>query len=294
MRHPDRGIDHLVLCVRDLEAARRRYRALGFTTTPIASHPWGTANSLVQLQGNFLELLAVAEPEKIAPHGERSFSFGAYNRDFLAAREGLSMLVFQSRDARADQQEFADKGLSDFAPFDFSRRARLPDGSEATVAFSLAFVARPELPEAVFFTCRQHAPEYFWKPEFQSHPNGARLVSEVIMTAPDPTSLHTLFAGLQGPDAVTEGPDGLEVATALGLVSVLTPQAFAARFPGCETAAGPETPRFAGFRIEVGDLKSAAALWRDAGLVPRTGRDGCYLAPEEAFGVTIEFAESPA
>lgn len=34
-----RGIDHLVLCVRDLEAARRRYADLGFTTTPPARHP---------------------------------------------------------------------------------------------------------------------------------------------------------------------------------------------------------------------------------------------------------------
>ena len=50
----NRAIDHLVLCVRDLEAARAIYRRLGFTLTPPARHPWGTGNSLVQLQGNFL------------------------------------------------------------------------------------------------------------------------------------------------------------------------------------------------------------------------------------------------
>ena len=32
-----RGIDHLALCVRDLEAAAARYSAFGFTTTPRAT-----------------------------------------------------------------------------------------------------------------------------------------------------------------------------------------------------------------------------------------------------------------
>jgi hypothetical protein len=64
-----RGIDHLVLCVRSLEAAHETYTRLGFTLTPPAQHPWGTANRLVQLQGNFLELLAIADPKKI-PSGK--------------------------------------------------------------------------------------------------------------------------------------------------------------------------------------------------------------------------------
>ena len=50
-----RGIDHLVLAVRDLEKARTFYQRLGFTLTPRAQHPWGTANHLAQLNGCFLE-----------------------------------------------------------------------------------------------------------------------------------------------------------------------------------------------------------------------------------------------
>ena len=57
--HPRRGIDHVVLCVRDLEAARAAFQHLGFTLTPHAVHPFGTGNSLVQLQGCFIELLTV-------------------------------------------------------------------------------------------------------------------------------------------------------------------------------------------------------------------------------------------
>src|SRR5256885_7300767 len=130
---PNRGIDHLVLCTRNLEGARRTYTRLGFTVTPHAVHPWGTGNSLVQLQGNFLELLGVDDPAKIAPAKAGEFSFGAYNDQFLKTREGFSMLVFASDDARRDRDEFGRVGLTTYAPFDFARAAKLPDGKEATV-----------------------------------------------------------------------------------------------------------------------------------------------------------------
>ena len=51
---PVRDIDHVVVMTRDLESARAGWEQLGFTTTPRAVHPFGTANSLIQLQGNFI------------------------------------------------------------------------------------------------------------------------------------------------------------------------------------------------------------------------------------------------
>ena len=66
-----RGIDHLVLCVNDLELCAAFYRQLGFTTTPRARHPWGTDNCLIQLAGSFIELLAVSRPSLIYEAGRR-------------------------------------------------------------------------------------------------------------------------------------------------------------------------------------------------------------------------------
>ena len=90
------GIDHLVLCVHDLETARSRYARFGFTLTPPARHPFGTGNSLVQLQESFLELLAVVAADRVPPMLPGRFSFAAFNRDFLEEGEGCSMLVFAS------------------------------------------------------------------------------------------------------------------------------------------------------------------------------------------------------
>ena len=79
------GLDHIVHAVRDLDAAGEFYSSAGFTVGGRNRHPWGTHNRIVQLKNCYIELLEVAEPEEIPPHGERSFSFGAFNRDFLRA-----------------------------------------------------------------------------------------------------------------------------------------------------------------------------------------------------------------
>jgi hypothetical protein len=287
----ERPIDHLVLCVRDLEAARRVYERLGFTLTPKAVHPFGTANTLVQLHGSFLELLAVVDRSLIKPGGEGEFAFAAFNERFLDAREGMSMLVFASDDARRDQREFATSGLRTYAPFDFSRQTTLPDHSTATVGFSLAFVTEARMPDAAFFVCQQHAPHYFWKPEYQRHRNGAIAVEEVVMVAPEPAAFAAFFAKLQPAGAIERRGTGIVVATSRGRITLLDPAAFAARFP--EGGKPPvETPHFAACRLSVDDLAATEALLRANGLAVHRHGPSIQLGPAETFGVILEFVDS--
>ncbi len=256
-----RRIDHLVLATRDLAGLAAAYARLGFTLTPRAAHPWGTGNHLVQLQGNFLELLGIDEPAKIPPHAPRQFSFGAHNRDFLARREGFSMLVFASSDAEADRRDFAARSLGDFDRFDFSRDATLPDGGTARVGFSLAFAAQPDWPEAAFFTCQQHAPQHFWKAEYQAHANTALRVTEVVMAAPEPAAIADRLARLtrawQVPVAGGVRFTDLEEKN---LLTVLSPKAVAARWPAAALSGAGlsgDSPQFIGYRIAVADLDAA-------------------------------------
>ena len=286
----NRGIDHLVLCVNALEEARGRYHALGFATTPPAIHPFGTTNSLVQLQGNFLELIGVVDPAKIAPPEADQFGFGDYIRGFLDRREGMSMLVFESQDAVADQAEFAAKGVDTYAPLHFQRQAKLPDGSSVTVAFSLAFATAPELPEAVFFTCQQHAPEHFWKPEYQNHPNGAQMVAEVVMVAPSPGDLAGFLGQLQTPDAVRMDGDALCVTTARGRLTVLTPDDFAGRFGA--SPPGSASPHFAAYRIVVDNLDRTKTVLAGNEMACRAMGDCIIIDAESALGVVIAFTEN--
>ncbi len=287
-----RPLDHLVLCVRDLDAARRTYERLGFTLTPKAVHPFGTANSLVQFNGNFLELLTVIDRRLIKPVAPGEFAFAAFNDRFLADREGMSMLVFASDDARRDQRDFAANGLDTYAPFDFSRSARLPDGSDAAVAFSLAFVTEKRMPDAAFFVCQQHAPQHFWKAEYQNHRNGALAVDEVVMLAAEPHMFAEFFARLQPGHTVERLGRGLVAATARGRVTVLDPTGFGARFPDARRPT-PATPHFVACRLRVADLAATEAVLRAGGLPVRRTGTTIQFGPAENFGFIVEFAEAP-
>ena len=125
-----KGINHLVLAGRDLEAMRSHYAGLGFTVTPRGQHPFGTGNSLIQLHGSYLELLAVTAPQDVPEHRAGHFSFAAFNRDYLARHQGFSMLVLDTADARADIKAWRAAGLHTYEPFDFSRMAKMPDGGD--------------------------------------------------------------------------------------------------------------------------------------------------------------------
>ncbi|GAB5467259.1 MAG: hypothetical protein Kilf2KO_02890 [Rhodospirillales bacterium] len=211
MDRPTRGIDHIVIAVKDLEEAGARYERLGFTLTPPAQHPWGTANRLALFTGRcFLELLAVDRPEVLARHSEalapRSFDFGRFNQNFLKQGQGASMLVLTGNDSRADAAAYAN--LGGHPPFDFERQATLPDGSSARVAFSLAFASDPGLPDCGFFTCHNQEPKTFWKPQFQVHPNGAQTIAALVMAAPDPAA-HSAFLSTFTGSPAEAAPGGL-------------------------------------------------------------------------------------
>ncbi len=214
-----RPIDHLVLAVPNLDEAVDHYTRLGFTPTPRARHDdhMGTSNHLLQFHHrNFIELLQVDRPETLDEHALDAepprFSFGAHNRAYVKKRRsGVSMIVFATDDARADIEAFRDRGLQTYAPFDFERQAKKPDGTEVTVAFSLGFVTDAAMGDTAFFVCQQRAPQHFWKPAYQEHANGALGIATVYMAADDPGA-HGAFLGNLFDGEVTSVEAGISIA----------------------------------------------------------------------------------
>lgn len=281
-----RGVDHLVLCTRDLNRAAETYARIGLTTTPLAHHPFGTGNMLVQLQGCFLEVLGVTRPELIPADTAGAFNFGGFNRDFLAARDGMSMLVLDSTDEVADRADFSAKGLKTYAPFSFQRQAKLPDGTEATVGFSLTFTGDPVLPAMGFFTCKQWRPDLFWKPDYQRHPIAATSIAEVLIVAPEPAPAAAFLAKFADAGLPAAIAGGHTVATARGALTVLTPVEFAERFPGAGLDADPSKPYFAGFILDA-DTAAARARWSAEGLTVRGSVEAPWLGADTGLGYVI-------
>src|SRR5262245_58497785 len=251
-----RAIDHVVLAVSELARTVAIYEALGFTLTPRAAHEdrMGTANRLAQFsERNFIELLEVDRPEKLARHEFTAeppfFSFGDHNRRAVARRDGLSMLVFASDDARADITRFKAAGVPTFQPYDFERLGRLPDGTEVTLAFSLGFVQSPEMPEVAFFVCENRAPNAFWKPEYQSHANGATGIAAVYLASPAPERDAAFVGKMFGGDVGALPGGGSRVACGPDQeLRILTPDDVSRRDPSL-VGLDERAPRLVGIAL---------------------------------------------
>ncbi len=289
---PPPGIDHIVLCVRDLEAAREHFGAMGFTLTPPATHPFGTRNSLAQMGSSFIELLAVTDPARIPPHADDRFSFAAHNADFLSRQEGMSMLVISSEDARADEARWRKAGLKTFEPVYFERAATLPDGSEAKVAFTIAFVINEKMPDAIFFCCQQHAPEAFWMPEYQRHDNGALDFSGITLAAEAPASHAAFFQQLFGAGCVRSDGDRLEILSALGKIEVITPAVAFARFAESAADDFDRNTRFVSAAVRVANLGAAQACLERGGVEWRRAKNRIIIPRVAGHGLEVELAES--
>jgi hypothetical protein len=278
-----KAINHLVLAGHDLDAMRAHYAALGFTVTPRGQHPFGTGNSVIALRGSFLELLAVTMPQDVPEHRPTHFSFAAFNRDYLIRHDGFSMLVLDSADARADVAAWRAAGLQTYAPFDFSRPAKLPDGQEITLGFSLAFVSHLAAPWLGLFACQANRPDYFEQPRYLQHANGATGLQDVWIVGETAPELAAFFATVTGAKTVADN-SGATLQTPTGTIVLARAAAFENAF-GVMAPHPDDGPHLAGFTIACQTVGKLADL-------PRIGKR-YVLAPEKNFGTAIGFVETP-
>ncbi len=287
-----RGIDHLVVAVDDLPAARDRFSSFGFRTTPLGKQPWGTANHLVQFPRNFIELVGVVDPGALVPMSDAHFSFSAHNDRFLRRREGMSMLVLSTDDARADAAEWRQRGLHVYEPVHWSRKATLPDGDEITVAFTLAFVTNPSMPEIAFFACQQHNPEAFWRPEYQAHENGATGISGVTLVDARPAEHAAFFSLLVSGASIEEESDALSIRTDHGVIDVQTPQRFAAHYPSARLRDDTQGAALMAASVDVADLDRVAHCLEKNGVAFSRGDTAIQLADSQCCGVVLELVQN--
>ena len=282
------GPDHIVHAVRDLEAAAEFYRRAGFTVGARNRHAWGTHNRIVQLKNCYIEILEVAEPQKIVPHGARSFSFGAFNRDFLASREGFSMLILNSSNAVDDARSFESSGIANSEVFDFAREGTKPDGTPVKLAFSLAFASDPASPNVRFAVCQHHFPENFWDPAFQIHANGAGAVPGVAMVAENPTAHHIFLKAFTGVQDLHSSSIGIKARTESGDIEIMEEVAFRDQF-GVSPAVEGEGMTLNGLRFQVTDIAQAERLHRQGGIASQRHVGRLVVPPDIAHGATLIF-----
>ncbi len=242
----------------------------------------------MQLKNCYIEILTVAEPDKIVPHSVRWFSFGAFNRDFLGSREGFSMLILNSRNAAEDARAFEASGIGGYDVLDFSREGAKPDGTLVKLAFSLAFASDPASPGLRFAVCQHHFPENFWDPAFQTHANGVSAVPGVAMVADNPTDHHVFLKAFAGVSDLHSSSIGVKASTENGDIEIMEEVAFRDRF-GVTPDVDGEGMTLEAMRFEVADIAQVEALHRRVGINSQRHAGRLVVPPDIAHGATLIF-----
>ena len=281
-----RGIDHIVHAVRDLDAAAALYRGLGFTVGVRNKHPWGTHNHIVQFPGCFIELLTLAEPEKLGSDGFSKL-FGTYNGEFLKRGEGLSLLILESKDAKADEAAFRKAEIAASDVMRFERDAKRPDGSTVKVGFSLAFAEDKGAPDIHFAVCQQHYPENFWNPAFQNHANSVTGIAGIVIVADKPAE-HLAFMQSFAGGAAQRSGDGFSIETPRGVIDVTTPAAFTRDF-GVKVPTTMRGARLAAIRFAAEHANLLQSVPELAGIAGLYVGNSAIIGAEDAMGAILVF-----
>lgn len=190
-----RPIDHLVLPVRELAAARARLSELGFTVAADGFHPFGTANACAFLSdGTYLEPLAIANSRVAGLTAKRGNVFTSRDLAFRKARnrQGFSAMAVSTKDAAADHARFKMRGVSGGDVLDFSRGVTMPDGSETEASFRLAFAGNENAPDFFLFSVQRVNPLPSDRAVLERHANMVTGLSEIILSAQAPADFAPL------------------------------------------------------------------------------------------------------
>lgn len=111
-------IDHVMICVPDLQQAIAQYRKLGFNMHEGGAHPGkGTHNAIAMNEQDYLELLAVRDAAEYGASGKAG-SWNTGLTDFIATGGGIRYIAIQSDNLAADVAAMRARGVevSDATP----------------------------------------------------------------------------------------------------------------------------------------------------------------------------------
>lgn len=287
-------IDHVMICVPDLQQGMKQYRRMGFNMHAGGVHPGkGTHNAIAFLQDDYVELLAIRDPAEHRAEAGPGSSHAGLAR-FIDTGGGIRYIILQSDDLAAEVTAMRGRGV-DVSDVRESGR-RTPAGQELRWK---AAVLGPRNPLPIFFI--QHVTPLAERrkqvPDAGKHPNGVYTIERAYIVVPDAEAAAAMYAkvlGLPQPPLQRGTVIMADMAvfqvgpTGLGIVQPYAPgtaaEALERRGPG---------PFQTLFRTT---SMGAAARWmKEQGMPPlargvrNTGEQAMLVPPGEACGAYIGF-----
>lgn len=251
------GLDHIIILVNDLEAAARRYRALGFALKPGRPHDNGIRNQHVKFEdGTELELLTAPEAKD---------QLTAQYRRYLAQGDGPAHVVLYAPDADALARRIVGGEFG-------AQRGGL-------ITFPIGHRLRP-----IFFGGRNKSPTD--RPGHFAHGNSAYSLTRAWLAIDDAAPELELFLAVGGSlsDEPVQVPESTRARTVtFGADRILL-------LPGSRQRLAGRT--VVGASVVVKRLSDVRHALQASGLKPVAGTSGTIvLTPDQTYGIWLEFRE---
>lgn len=282
---PISGLDHVLVGVRDLDAARRVWRDLGFTLTPRGRHiQWGTANYCIMFPEDYIELLGIRDPDLFSNHLDR----------FLEEREGLMGLALATQEARSGARALRQAGIEVEGPKDLRRILELESG-DLEPAFSLLYLKPEDCAGLSTFICQHLTREMVWQKPWLSHANGAVGLNAVTAVCNNPQVAKACLEKLPGSRA-GKGPGCVafeKFEVRFRTVSQAAAESVGAKACG-QGLANYRKPWLSALHLNVTDLAQTRRYFAEANLgeaMTEPSAGILRLPAAWANGVALEFSE---
>ncbi|RIK88198.1 MAG: hypothetical protein DCC67_00930 [Planctomycetota bacterium] len=277
------GLDHPVVAVADMAAARAAYERLGFTIPGLGSHvEWGTGNWCIMFERDYLELRGVVRPGRTHNLDQFLEHYG----------EGLMGLALGTRDAHVSHRELCSRGFHPREVQRLTRNFELP-GETVQLQFSLCFLDESEsggLMSTVF--CQHLTPKRLRRPEWLRHANGAVGVQAVTGVVADLDAASEVQSRLFGRDKVVRDADAVVVDAGPAAIRLLSAAAARKRYPEAADLLAAGRPRLIAITLATRSLAAAKSLFDAGGVEYRAAADGIVAPPRYAAGAILEFVQS--
>lgn len=283
-----RALDHVVLPVGALDEARARLANLGFTVAADARHPFGTENACVFFSDDtYLEPLAVASREECEAAARAGNVFVARDQAFRFRRdEGASAIVVKSLDATADHERFGAAGFSAGDMLYFERPMKLPDGTETTAGFRLAFAGDLRAPDFFLFACQRVNALPASRGSLERHDNGVLGISAVVLGEENPSDFQYLLETVFGQREIEAHSFGISLQSANVRIEALTSAGLNGYYGIASSPRGRGLEAVA-VAFRVGDIGVTERLLADRGIA--FARHGARLVVPPAAGQGVSF-----
>ena len=190
------AIDHVVFNTKDqTDQTVRLFERAGFNVTSRGFHTLGSINHSIVFDDEYLELLGYPPG---APPAKRP--------ELAANPAGLMATVLQTADADASHTALRQRGLQPRPVQSFSRPVDFGDGRTHDAAFRVTRLEPDAVPGTWFYYCQHLTRNLVWRPEWQTHANGATGISVLDIDVPSLSEAVPLYAASLGGAAIMHTP----------------------------------------------------------------------------------------